>query len=128
MSRQQELDKLDRAIKDADIRLKSIKNSLDVIEKEINQLTVLEVELAQNLAILRKKRIVAMAAEYRKARVELERAKSRLSMLKVNRNNAQAAFEEMSVFLKTAKENYASILKEANNNVLKGKFGKKDGR
>lgn len=127
MSRQQELDRLDRAIKDADIRLKSIKNSLEVIDKEINQLTVLEVDLEQNLTILKQKRIIAMAAEYRKAKLELERSKSRLAMLKVNRNNAQAAFDEMDKFLLESREAYAKILKEANNNVLKGKFGKKDG-
>jgi chromosome segregation ATPase len=127
VNKQQELDKLSHAIKDAESRLKVFKGNLETIEKELNHLAAIEKQLEENIEFLRKKHIIALALEYRKAKDELSKTKNRLAMIRIDRENIRRATDDVEGFLNKNKESLAELLKESNN-VIQGSFGRKNGQ
>lgn len=127
MTKQQELDRLAHAIKDAEARLKVFKQNLDTVEKELAHLANVESQLQENIKFLRKKHIIALALEYRKAKDDLDKTKNRLAMIRIDRENIGRAHKEIEDFLTKHKANYAELLKESNN-VIKGTFGRTSGQ
>jgi chromosome segregation ATPase len=121
---QLELEKADRIVRDTEIKLRTIKTALDGIEGEIQQLTTLENELEENLKFLKKKNIIALAQEYRKAKEDLTKTKNRLAMLRIDSSNVGRALGDCQAYLQKAKEAYAKLLK-GNDNVIRGNFGRK---
>jgi chromosome segregation ATPase len=121
---QVELEKADRIIKDTEIKLNTIKSSLTVVDNELQQLILLETELEDNLKFLKKKNIIALAQEYKKAKEDLNKTKNRLAMLRIDSGNMKRALRDCEVFLQKAKESYVKLLK-GKDNVIRGKFGSK---
>lgn len=127
MNRKEELEYADRAIKDAEQRLRSVKNSLDAVEKEFDTLTNLKKELEANVKFLKKKNIIALAAEFKKAKEDLAKTKSRLSLISKDRDNIRKIFHDMELAIYNAKQAYNERLQEIDNNVIRGNFGRKNG-
>lgn len=127
MSRKDELEKADRAIKDAEQRLRAVKNSLEAIEKEVDILSTLETQLEANVKFLKKKNIIALAAEYKKAREDLIKTKTRLGLIKTDREKIRNIYHEIELAIFKAKQSYDESIKESENNVIRGKFGRQDG-
>jgi chromosome segregation ATPase len=121
---QLELEKADRIVKDTEIKLRTIKVALDGIDAEIQQLNTLEAELEENLQFLKKKNIIALAQEYKKAKEDLTKTKNRLAMLRIDAANVGRAFGDCEAYLKKAKEAYAKLLK-GSDNVVRGNFGRR---
>lgn len=126
VSKKEELDKADKEIKQADIRLKTVKINLDAIEKDLEELLNLETRLQDNIKFLKKKNIVAMANEYKKAKEDLVRTKARLIIVRKERNDVTKAYHNMELLIYNAKTAYISSVKGNENNVFHGKFGKKN--
>ena len=122
MSYLQELDRLERTIKEAEIRLKQIKSSMDVMEKEIDQLTSLEAQLEQNLNFLKKKHVIALAAEFRKAKISLTNTKNRLAFLRIDRENVRRAHADTEMFIFKCQESYVTTMNSSANNVINVDF------
>lgn len=127
MTKAQDQERLAHAIKDAEARLKVFKTNLDTVEKEIGQLATLETTLEENIKFLRKKSIIALAVEYRKAKDDLNKTKNRLAFIRVDRENINRAVVEIDQFLVITKTAIAKLLKSGDN-VIKGNFGRKDGQ
>lgn len=127
MSKKDELEKADRAIKDAEQRLRAVKNSLEAIEKEVDILSTLETQLEANVKFLKKKNIIALAAEYKKAREDLIKTKTRLGLIKTDREKIRNIYHEIELAIFKAKQSYDENIKESENNVIRGKFGRQDG-
>lgn len=126
MGKQEELEKLDRVLRDGDVRLRTIKMNTDSLTKEIDTLEKLEIELERNIKCLKKKNIVAMATEYKKAKEDLARTRIRAIALKNDRAQFKKASDEVESAVKKAKEDIEKLKKSGDNNVLRGKFGRKD--
>lgn len=127
VGKQADLEKIDRTLKDGEIRLRTVKTNLDALEKEIQNLSSLESQLAENVKCLKKKNIVAIATEYKKAKEELSKIRQRAIALKNDREHFKKASEEVECSMKKAKEELEKLQRLGDNNVLRGKFGKKDG-
>jgi hypothetical protein len=112
----------------AEIRFNTIKISLDGIEREIDILTTLEIQLEQNLLYLRKKKIIALALEFRKAKEDLNKTKDRLKFLRIGREEHRRAYRDADINVKILRVRYAKLLRVPEENVVHGKFGRKDGR
>lgn len=125
MSRQTDLEKIDRNIKDAEIRLKTFDLNIGTIQKEIDFLSNVENQLQTNITFLKKHKIVTLAQEYKKAREDLKKTKIRLTQLKSDRTINEKAHKELGYMLEKNKEAYDKLAQINENNVLQGKFGRK---
>lgn len=128
MSRIQELDKLDRALKDAEIRLKSIKTAIENIDKEIGVLTPKKTELEKNIEFLKKQDTIPLAHEYRKSKAELSKIKTRLSMITLDKTKSAQACVDVERIIEKFKKDYQKLVLTNENNILKGNFGGKNGK
>lgn len=128
MSKIEELDKLDRAIKDAEVRLKSIQASVEQLDKEINLLTPRKNELEQNISFHKKQGSIPIAHEYKKARSELSKTKARLILVTADRGRAWQACKEVEEIIEKFKRDHSDLQKSNENNVLTGSFGGKRGK
>lgn len=126
MGKQAELEKLDRTLKDGELRLRTVKMNIDSLTKEINILSELEIQLEQNVKCLKKKNIIAIAIEFKKSKEDLAKTKTRAIALKNDREHFKKASAEVELVMKKAKEELEKLQKIGDNNVLRGKFGKKN--
>ena len=124
MGKQEELEKHDRAVKDGEIRLRTVKTNIEVLNREIETLSALEMQLEENVRCLKKKNIVAIAAEFKKAKADLTKTKVRLLALQNDREHFKKSIANLESVMEKSKEEIVK-LKNGDNNVLRGKFGKK---
>lgn len=128
VSKLEELDKLDRAIKDAELRLKSIQNNIENTYKEINVLEPRKNELEANIEFHKKAETVPIAHEYKKSKQELSKVKSRLNLIKSEEKKAVQACIDIEAIIERFKNDYAKLLKTSENNILRPKFGGNRGK
>lgn len=124
MSNLIELDKIDRLIKDSEIRLKSIELSVQKIDHEISVLIPLQNQLEQNLQYLKSSNAVPIAQEYKRAKQELTKTKTRIAMISSDRSKAQDAVREVIRAIAEMKRQYMKLINLSTNNVIQGKFGR----
>lgn len=126
MSKQVELERLDRAIKDANIRSGTVRMNIDVLDREIANLDLMELALEENIQVLKQKKIVAIAEEFKKAKEELKRTRLRLITLKNEREDYRKALDHVNQVIVDSTAAIEKIKKDGDNNVLRATFGKKD--
>lgn len=78
VSKIDQLDQLDKAIKDSHIKYKSIETNIEQIDKEIAVLAPRKTELEQNIEFHKSAGTVPIAHEYKKAKAELSKVIARL--------------------------------------------------
>lgn len=123
-----ELDRLDRAIKDANIRLSSIRINIDQLDREISILGPRKLELGQNLEFLKQNDTVPLAQEYKKAKAELTKVISRLNIITNDRAKAFKATLDIEQIIAKFKRDHANLIIGSENNILKGNFGGRRGK
>ena len=126
MSKTEDLAKLETSIKEAETRLKSIQTSVEAIALEIRKVVVIEKTLIENVNILKKQQIIAIAQEFKKAKEELSRVQTRLIVLRNDQAHIDKASQEVNVFLQNARIQHNKMLVDGENNVLK--FRRRDGK
>ena len=126
MSKTEDLSKLENSIKEAETRLKSVQTSVEAIALEIRKVIVIEETLIENVNILKKKQIVAMAQEYKKAKEELRRVRGRLIVLRNDQAHINKAFQDVNDVLKGIQDQHRKMLVDSENNVIK--FRRRDGK
>lgn len=125
MDKKVELELADRAIKDAEIRLRTIRLHLEALEKEIDALSTLETQLEENFKYLKKNKVIALASEFKRTKEELHKVKSLLIMRRNDRDAHRKACKGADDFLISCKERYDRLIKQGENNVIQGTFGRK---
>jgi len=78
----EELAKLDRSIKDCEVRLKTFEANVNTLKKEVDFLVNLEKQLSENITYLKKIKVIALAKDYKDAREDLKKTKIRILQLK----------------------------------------------
>jgi chromosome segregation ATPase len=127
LSKLEELDRLERALSDAEIGLKSILLNLEKIDNEIAILVQRKNELTQNIEFHKKEDVVPIAQEYRKSKEELAKIIARLILLNSDRNKSQSAIKTTESIIEKFKRDHMELLKTGDNNVLRPAFGGKRG-
>lgn len=123
MNKTEELEKLSKAIKEAEMHLSSIECNISQIDKEIDVLSPRKIELEQNIEFHKKSNTVPIAHEYKKTRSELTRVKSRLGFISVERGKAHQACKDIEKIIEQFKKKHAELSKTSENNVLRVLFG-----
>lgn len=84
-----------------------------------------EQAIEENVGFLKRKHVIALAQEYKKAKDDLARTKIRMVKVRIDRDNILRAAKEIEGHLVKAKEDYGNVLK-GSDNVLS--FRKKDAK
>lgn len=127
MSKHPDLDQILAKIKELQARLERLAVLLDQNQKEVNILLQLKEQLEDNLVELKRKHVVALAQDYKKAKEDLAKTKARLAFLRIDKETFLAAYNGNERMLKILRKDYADGLSRTQNNVIKGKFGKNNG-
>ena len=127
MGRSEDLLKADRAVKDYEIRFQTATSQLATIEKELKELLLVQKQLEENVKILKKNKIIAVAAEYKKAKADLKRVVDSSLKIKNDMNHYKKSKDEAEMMLLATKNNYEKLLNDVNN-VLEVQFGRKNGQ
>jgi chromosome segregation ATPase len=128
VSKIEELDRLDREIKNAEIRLKSIQTAIEQTDKEIAVLSPRRSELEQNISFHKKTDAAPILHEYRKAKNELSKTKARLILITADQKKAIQACKDIELIIQRFKKDHLELLKTSDNNVLRVLFGSKRGQ
>lgn len=128
MNKVEELDKLDKAIKNAEITQRSIQNSIDILYKEINMLSQQKIELEQNLEFHKSAGIVPIAHEYGKSKKELAKITNRLDLITIDHKKSVQGLNHVQEIITKFKSDYAELLASNENNVVRALFGAKRGK
>ena len=128
MGKLEELDAIERALKDSEIKLKSIQGAIENIDKEIAVLAPKKLELEQNLEFHKKSETIPIAHEYKKAKAELIKVRTRLNIITSDKNKAVDACNQVQEIMDKFRRDQAELLKTNENNVLRPTFGGKHGK
>lgn len=123
VSKNEELDKLDRAAADAEIRLKSIQLNIEQIDKEIAVLNPRKDELEQSIEFHKRTGTIPIAHEYKKAKTEFSKTKARLILITSDRKKADDACKQIEKIIEKLKRDHMELLRTNENNVLRVLFG-----
>jgi chromosome segregation ATPase len=126
MSKQIELERLDRAIKDSNIRACTVKSNIEVLDRDIANMEELEKTLEENLKVLKRQKVIAIAEQFKKAKEDLAKTRVRLITLKNEREDYRKALNNVNVAIAQSMEAIEKIKRDGDNNVLRANFGKKD--
>lgn len=128
MNKIEELDKLDKAIKNAEISLKSIQNAIEQTDKEISVLSPRKLELEQNIEFHKKSGTIPLAHEYKKTKSELAKTKGRLMLITNDQRKAKLACKDVEQIIEKLNRDYIALLSTDDDNVLRPKFGGNRGK
>lgn len=123
MDNSEEISKIAKSIKESIVKASNIAHTLGNIEKEIETLSFLQSQIEENLKYLKKKKVVTLAVEFKKTKVDLSTIKQKLTDAKQNKETIKKALKENETNIKKLKEAYAKISKSTSN-VITGKFRK----
>ena len=123
MGRTQDLERAERAIKDAEIRLNTISTQLNLLEMDVAKFSHIKNVLESNITSLKKKKVIALAEQYRKAKNDLAKANAYLNVSENNRNAMVRIKEEATANLEKYKREYEELVDKFENNVIYGNFG-----
>lgn len=126
MGRTSEFDKIEKSIKELDGRLKTLQTNMEALSSEIHKISTFERTLVENVKILKSKRVIAIAKEFSNAKDELKRVRARLVVLKSDQDHFDKVYGEVSENLKNTHLQYAKMLQDGENNVIK--FRRDDGK
>ena len=124
MSKAEDILKLEREVKNGEIRFLTVKANIEMLDKEVGSLTTLQGQLEENLACLKKKNIIAIATEFKKVKEELVKIKARSIIVRNDRETFRKAAKQAEEAIAKAKE--ALEKAQSNSNVLHGRFNKRD--
>lgn len=128
MNKNEQLDKIDRTIKDLEIRLSGIRTSLGQIENELSVLSPKKTELEQNLRFQKKEGTIPIAHEYKKIKIEFSRVSARLILITTEQKKATNVLAQIETHITKLKNDQIKLIKSFENNVLQVTFGGNRGK
>ena len=128
MNKTEELDKLDKAIKNAEASQKSIQINIDQLSKEINILSQQKNELEENLEFHKRVGIIPIAHEYGKSKKELAKIVNRLNLVVADHKKFVQGLLDVQEIIAKFKRDYADLSGTNDNNVIRALFGVRRGK
>lgn len=119
-----ELDKAESEIKDLEHRATAVRDGVVNIEKEITLLSLKELALSDNINNLKRNSVIVLAAEFRRSKEEITKTQTRLAIIRKEKSDLEKALAQTIKVLNKSRLKLNDLLKEKENNVLQGRFGK----
>lgn len=131
MSITDDLNQAAQKLLEADMRLRTIKVQIDILEREIRLLISLEAQLEENIRWLKRRKVITVANEYRKAKEDLQKTLARCSMLKIDKGNNMKSYDYAEKIYIQAKTEHDIALDRVHNpryNVIEVDFRRRSGQ
>lgn len=122
MANLSDIDKLQKAIKIAEDRLAVVRAALDGVERDIDLVSTSVIQLKRNIHYLKKKNTVALASEYRKVKEELDDAKDKLEVYRLNREDYRTVYSGIEIEIAKLKAELLAKINDPGAQVLEGSF------
>lgn len=116
---------LEKEYNDVCLRFEQIKAHIFKLDQEIALYRHAELQISENVAILKDENIVPNIAEFKKVRDELSKATNRLAVLIIDRNNHYGMMTRTEEHMKDIKAKIDAIQIIQMPKVLRGNFGQK---
>lgn len=119
------LNKASHTLLDAQVKLQQVQAQRLQLEKEIALLNMIEANLEENVRILKRKRMIVMVTDYRKAVTDLGTARTRRAFLRIDRENVLKIEKHAELMHDRAKADYElafELLHNPPNNVIQVDF------
>lgn len=129
--RTEELNKASHVLLDAQVRLQTVQAQRLGLEKEIAILIAVEANLEENIRVLKRKRAIVMANEYKKSRTDLGTCRTRMAFLRMDRENVLKVEKHAQGVHERARAEYErlfELLHNPPNNVIQVDFRRKRGQ
>lgn len=123
-----ELNKASQALVEAQSRVLSISAAVLAVEKDLAILKSVEANLEENIRVMKRRRLIVLAHEFRKALRDLDICKSRMALLRIDLANNQRIQSNTVAECDRVKARYDAAYARVHNppnNVIP--FRKKDG-
>lgn len=128
MDRVEDLNKASSVLLDMKIRLQTVQTHRMQIDKEIAILNMFEANLEENIRVLKNKRYIVAAMEFKKASNDLTTARVRKSFLRIDRENCLKIERHAEIMYDRAKAEYErlfELIHNPPNNVIQVDFTRK---
>ena len=125
MPQKDDLAKVERSIREAEIRLTTTKIKIEAQDKELFHLASLKNELESNIKNLKQKGVAAVASEYKKAKTDLLKTNVKITQIQWDKAVLQKIYDETLQLKKNGASALEAIVEKIGKNVLHGKFPKK---
>lgn len=126
-----DFNKASHVLLDAEVNLNSITIRISSLEKDIAFLTQVEANIRENIRFMKRKKIAVVASEFRKAKLDLQACRSKVSLLRMDRENSLKIQGNAEYVYNKAKDAYYQAYQRLHypmNNVLYPAFGRKNGQ
>lgn len=128
MNKHQELERASEAVDNTKQDLMSINIRLSAIEREIDVYLLAELQLIENIRILKTNKIIALAEQYKRSKEELETIRQKLALAYSDRSRHEKAVKITQTLLNKAQLHYDIVVKRYENNVVHGLFRRNNGQ
>lgn len=125
MYRTEDLNKASHVLLDAQVRLQTVQSQILQLEKEIALLNMIEANLEENIRVLKNRRYVVSAMEFKKSSNDLNAVQVRRSFLRVDRENCLKIEKHAQIMYdksKTEHERLFELIHNPPNNVIQVDF------
>jgi len=110
---------IEKQIKDIEARLKILRTRIEALDLEIKKIAAFERTLIDNVKILKKQQVVAIAKEFGHAKSELKKVRARLVELRNDQEHFYKVHRDTKESLKNTQLKFAKMVSESENNVIK---------
>lgn len=126
----EDLNKSSHVLLDAQVNLQVIQTQILKINKDLAILTMVRANLEENIRVLKRRRAIVVASEFRKSTVDLNTCETRMAFLRVERENVlknEAAADSVYQKAKAEYERLLDLVQNPPSNVIYVDFRRKDG-
>lgn len=116
--RAEELARLERAIKDFDIRMRTLQSSITAVDDELSRVNTFKETIESNIKCLKTQKIIAIAQEYKKIKEELKRVENRITQLSNDREYFRKSLMDMDLMLKVTQKELEKLKDSLENNII----------
>lgn len=128
MSNLRDLEKAELNLRDLTAKQEYLFYHLDKLVQEQTLLVASKLQLEENIATLRRAKVIALMTEFQKARAELNMVQVQLNILATDIAMLRRACKTSQDMIDKGKQDYAKALRGLASVVIKGNFGRKDGQ
>lgn len=125
----EDLNKSSHVLLDAQVNLQTIQAQILKIDKDLAMLTMVKANLEENIRVLKRRRAIVMASEFKKSVNDLSTCETRMAFLRVDRENILKNEKYADGIYQKARAEYERLLDLVQNppdNVIYVDFGRKD--
>jgi len=128
MSNLADIEKIQTTLRLMEERLAAVRGGLHNVERDIDILSTHAAQLNRNVHYLKRKKVIALASEYKKVKEELTTVNTRLAALRSDRENFRTVYARAEVEMFKLKEELDILIHDPGAKVIEADFRRLRGR